>query len=254
MGGLNLQLEALTVPFGTEFPGNVQALLVQIAQYIEIVGDENFTGVNFGPVEPDPDNRDKPWFKTDGSGNPIGWYSWNGAAWEPIPIVLPSGSTGDRPSSPQAGTQFYDSTINVALIYNGSAWVTLAGSPGDVKEVTATSLAAALTSNPGWLQDTDSIGYVVAGASDGTGAGAGETAGNDSIALTTDQLPAHNHTDLVVTGSSADNGDAGNLVITAASANIGAETILNSSTGSTGSGASIDIRQHTLYRFKLVKS
>lgn len=251
---LDLQLEALTVPFGTEFPGTVQELLQLIAQYEQISGQSSFNGINFGPTEPAAGNRDKPWFKTDNSGNPIGWYSWGGAAWEPIPSVMPSGATADRPVSPQSGTQYYDTTIRVALIYNGTIWITLAGSPGDVKEVTATDITAALTSNPGWVQDTASIGFVIAGASDGTGMGAGATAGNDSITLTTDQLPSHNHMDLVITGSSADNGDAGNLVITAASANIGNETILNSSTGNTGSGAAIDNRQATMYRFKLVKS
>jgi len=69
---LTAQLQALTVPEGTEFPGTVQDLLELIAQYEEIIGLENFDGVNYGPNTPDAADRDKPWFKTTAGGAPIG--------------------------------------------------------------------------------------------------------------------------------------------------------------------------------------
>lgn len=161
---LNAELQALTVPSGTEFPGTVQALLDLIAQYEAIVGLESFNGINYGDVEPTPENRDRPWFKTDASGNPIGWYSWNGSAWAPSPVTIENGTTAERPSNPTLGQQYYDTTIRVQLIYTGAAWVTVSGSPGDVKEVKAATLADALTNNPGWEHDTDSIGKVIIGA------------------------------------------------------------------------------------------
>lgn len=250
---LDLQLQALSVPSGTEFPGTVQALLDLIAQYEEIIGGENFNGVNYGPTEPTPENRDRPWFKTDGGGNPVGWYGWDGAAWASIPLVLPRGATGDRPSAPAAGTQFYDTTIQVALVYVGGTWKTLAGSPGDVKEVKAATLADALTKNPGWVHDTDSVGRVVAGAA-ADGSDYLDEVGADEVTLTEAQLPAHIHEDLEVTGSEADNGDNGGYTVMAASQSIGLKTVTNSRTGSTGEGESFDNRQATIMYWRLVKT
>lgn len=166
---LSAELQALTLPDGTEFPGTPQELLELIAQYVAVTGLNPFSGINYGDTEPAADERDRPWFKTDGSGNPIGWYSWNGLLWAPSPIEIQSGTTSERPVSPSTGRLYYDTDIMVELIYNGTAWVTAAGSPGDVKEVKAATLSEALTKNPGWSHDTDSIGMVIAGASEGSG-------------------------------------------------------------------------------------
>lgn len=249
--GLTAQLEALTVPFGTEFPGQVQGLLNLIAQYMAITGLEDFEGINFGPSEPSEDNRDKPWFQTDEAGNPIGWLSWNGSEWSPIPVTLPFGPTSGRPASPSTGAVYFDTDINVELIFERAQWRTASGSPGDVKEVKAASVAAALTQNPGWVADTDSVGKFILGADDAT---QGTTGGAASVSLTVDQLPAHHHDDVVLTGSNADNGDAGNLAITAATQNNGLQTILDSTTGDTGGGDPIDITPPYIGYIRLVKS
>jgi hypothetical protein len=82
---LSLQLQALLVPFGTEFPGTVQDLMYQIQQYMEVTGAGDFSGVNYGSSEPAPEDRDKAWFRTDGSGNVLGWYYWDGGAWTVLP-------------------------------------------------------------------------------------------------------------------------------------------------------------------------
>lgn len=187
---LNLQLIALTLPANTEFAGTPQADLDQKAQYLEISGDENFSGVNFGPTEPDEDSRGYPWFKTDESYNPIGWFAWNGSLWSPVPLVVPNGITANRPPTPLPGQLYFDTTINVQLIYERSQWRTLAGSPGDVKEVKAATLDDALEVNPGWASDSDSDGCVVAGAvTNGSGAGYGDTVGSDLTLLVHDNLP-----------------------------------------------------------------
>ncbi len=190
--GLNLQIVALTVPEGTEFPGTVQELLDLFAQYESITGEEDFSGINYGPVEPDPDNRDRPWFKTDNSFNPIGWFSWDGSAWTPIPLVLPSGTTANRPSNAQVGQLYLDTDIDVTLRWNGAIWITDAGSPGDVKDVRATTLADALEKNPGWAWDEDSAGKFIVGATDGSGAGeftAGDEYGETEHTITLSELP-----------------------------------------------------------------
>lgn len=252
MSGLLLQLQALSVPDGTEFPGTVQELLDLIASYEEILGGENFAGVAYGDTEPEPASRDLAWFRTDGSGNPIGWYGWDGAAWIPLPVVMPSGTTAARPSTPVEGQQYFDTDIDVALIYAGGVWTTLAGSPGDLKFVTGTTLATVLTKNPGWSHYTDGIGRVLAGAA-ADGSDAETDVGADSVTLTVAELPAHTHEDLVVTGSQADNGDNGTYCIMAATESLGAKTVAASSTGSKGDGDPFDNRQATRYTFCLVK-
>ncbi len=252
MSGLLLQLQSLSVPFGTEFPGTVQELLDLIANYEEIVGGESFNGVNYGDAEPAPSDRDKAWFRTDGGGNPIGWYGWNGAAWVPLPNVLPSGATGDRPISPPDGTQFFDTTIATALIYYSGQWHTLDGTPGDVKFVSGTTLADVLAKNPGWSQYTEGIGRALVGAQT-DGSDAETDAGANDVALSVDQMPAHTHEDIVLTGSEADSGDAGNFVVVAATQSVGARTITASTTGSKGNGDSFSVLNQSRYLFSIVK-
>lgn len=191
---LNAQLEALTVPSGTEFPPTVQGLLELIAQYEAIIGLEDFNGINFGSTEPSEADRDKPWFKTDDDGDPLGWFAWDGAQWSSIPIVIASGSTAQRPINAITGQLYFDTDINVELIFERSQWRTASGSPGDVKEVKAASIDEALTNNPGWSEDTESSGRFVVGVSDGSGFGYGDTGGAAEVTLTEAQLPAHTHT------------------------------------------------------------
>ena len=169
---LNAALQELTVPSGTEFPGTVQSQLHLIAEYIQIIGLDTFNGINYGPTTPDADSRSFPWFQTDNAYNPIGWNSWNGSAWVPIPMTMPTGATSAYPVPATAGQLFWDTTLNIAVVYERSQWRTLAGSPGDVKEVMAVDLPTALAQNPGWIQDTTSEGKVIAGAvTTGTGQG-----------------------------------------------------------------------------------
>lgn len=241
---LNAQLNALTVPFGTEFPGTVQALLELIAEFEEITGLSDFNGINFGPVEPDPDNRDKPWFKTDGSGNPLGWFSWNGSAWVPIPIVISGGTSAERPSSPNEGQTFFDTTIHTMLIFERSEWRTLSGSPGDVKEVRAATIDEALTSNPGWAADTDSAGRFVLGVSDGSGFEYGNTGGEVDHTLTLDEIPSHTHT--VRTNNLQADGNASNPAGIVSGVQTGAS-------GSAGGGAAHNNMPPYIAYWRLVK-
>lgn len=187
---LNAELQALTVPEGTEFPGTVQELLELIAQYMSLTGLNPFSGINFGDTEPSADERDRPWFKADASDNPIGWFSWDGSAWTSVPSVMANGDSASRPAPALVGQTYFDTEIDVALIFNGSIWITEAGSPGDVKEVRAATLAAALLRNPGWSHDVDTIGMVISGASDGSGVYSYDTeAGADEVTILLANLP-----------------------------------------------------------------
>lgn len=247
---LNAQLSPLTLPAGTEFPGTMQELLVLIAQYEEILGLEDFSGINFGDTEPSPDNRDRPWFETDGSGNPIGWKAWTGLAWTAIPAQLPVGTTGDRPVAPDNGTQFYDSTIGVALIYLDGAWTTLAGSPGDIKYVAGTVLADVLALNPGWSHYTAGIGRVLAGAA-ADGSDAEDDVGADEVTLTEAQLPPHTHSVSGNYGSGGEGGSDNPLYYDAAQAPVVLQVW--PATGSTGDGDPVSVVQATRKIFALIK-
>lgn len=190
---LNLQVTFLTVPFGTEFPGTVQELGDLLAQYQAITGGEDFNGINYGDVEPDADNRDLPWFRLDDNGLPLGWYSWNGTVWVAIPVIMPSGTTAQRPATPTAYQQYFDTDIDVAIIFDGASWVTLSGSPGDCKFVKKATLAEALTFNPGWVYDSDVTNMVIGGASSGSGLGQhayGTSVGAETVTLVIANLPS----------------------------------------------------------------
>src|SRR5882757_6473121 len=164
--GLNLQLQALTLPFGTEFPGTPQALLNQNAQYLNITGEENFTGINFGPTTPDASNRDRPWFKTDNSFHSIGWYAWNGSIWDRIQVLPQSGTFASVPTAVGVGQLYYATDISVLVIWNGAAWVTSDGAPGEVRFVRGTNITTILASYPGWVQVTDLAAQVLGVAGD----------------------------------------------------------------------------------------
>ncbi len=185
-------------PETQEFPGTPKALGDFLAQYFAIVGGENFIPVNFGSTEPDSDSRGYPWFKTDGSGNPIGWFSWNGAVWDQLNTNVPSGTTAQRPAGAAIGDLYYDTDIRVELIFDGSAWVTASGSPGDMKFVQAIDIAAALLKNPGWSQaDEATISGRVLGAA-GTGTSLtprvfGASVGEEDHTLTINEIPEHTH-------------------------------------------------------------
>lgn len=240
-------LSPLTLPAGTEWPGTPQLGLNLFCQYAQITGLSELGGINFGPTTPASDLRDRPWFKTDVSGNPIGWFAWNGSTWAQILFSAPYGTTANRPTSAVTGQLYHDTDINVLLVYERSAWRTAWGSPGSVQEVKAATLAEALTANPGWVQDTASSKMVVGAADGTTGYEYGATAGADEITLLATQLPAHAHT--LPMKLDQNGGDHNNS---------GSDTFINSgsgqSTNSFGDGDPIDIRQKTIYYWRLVKS
>lgn len=253
---LNLFLQAGTVPANTPLPGNSQALVNFMAAYVAIAGGQNFNGINFGSVTPSADNRDKPWWRTDSNNQPLGMYSWNGAAWVTTSFIIPNGASAERPLNPANYTEFFDTTINRLLIYERGQWRTADGCTGEVRHVKAATIAAALALNPGWIQDTDSIARVIGGA--GTAAGVGDhayasVAGSENITQGINQMPIHNHSAIVVTGSEADNSDAGNLVCVAATQPVGLRTIDGSSTGNAGSGEPMSVLQPTIYYWTIVK-
>jgi hypothetical protein len=195
-----------TLPNGTQFPATPQGLLNLIAQYMAIEGLEGQITINFGDTTPGIDERDRPWFKTDNNGVPIGWFSWNGSDWQQMPVDVVSGDTASRPAANQ-GQLYFDEDINCLLVYDRAQWRTADGSPGDVKFVRSCynggnaiadpSIAQVLTANPGWEEYTPMRGRGAIGT--GTGSGLtertlGELVGAEAVVLTEAQLAEHAHT------------------------------------------------------------
>lgn len=83
-------------------------------------------------------------------GDPIGWFLWDGTSWVPFSSIVLSGPTANRPSTPAAYQQYYDTDISTFIWFERGQWRTVDGVIGDVKIVTAATLTAALTQNPGW--------------------------------------------------------------------------------------------------------
>lgn len=252
---ISAELSALTVPEGTEFPGTVQELLDLLAQYLAIVGLNPFSGVALGDTQPTPEEQDRPWFKTDASDNPIGWFAWDGSAWTPIPSVMPSGDTASRPAPAIVGQTYYDTDIDVALMFNGAIWVTQSGSPGDVKSVKAVTLAAALLKNPGWSHDSDSEGMVIAGASDGSGAYAyGTEVGADEVTIDLAHLPNDTIAFEANVGPYTGQHQNGAQPVGVYPIVTGAATTMSTGPINPGAQTDLDVRQKTIYYWRLVKS
>jgi len=254
----NLFLVPGSTPSGASLPGNAQALVNFIAQYVLISGDQNIGGINYGSDTPPPENRGFPWWRTDSTGNPIGMFNWNGSAWVTVSTAIASGPTSSRPLTPVTGTLYQDTSINVLLMFERGAWRTAAGSPGDVKAVKASTLADAILKNPGWVQDPDSMGRVIGGA--GAGAGLterlfGDSVGTETVSLTEAQNGMHAHGEIKLRGSNEDNGDAGPLVITAVAQDNGLQALAaDSTTGTSGTGAAHNNVQPSVFYWMLTKS
>lgn len=251
---LNLFLQAGVAPSGTALPGNVAALLAMIAQYVDIAGGENFNGINFGSVTPSADNRDKPWWRTDANGQPLGMYSWNGSAWVTTAFIIPNGPSASRPLNPANYTEYFDTTINRLLIYERGQWRTADGCVGEVREVEGATIEAVIALNPGWIQHTASISRVIGGA--GTAAGVGDhapgsIAGEENTTLGINQIPAHTHTTQGNYGSGGEGGSDNPLYYDSAQGPVSLQTW--PATGATGSGEAHNTLQPTYYLFRIVK-
>lgn len=166
-----------------------------------------------GPDEPSEPEGDEPliWFRT-AQDRIAGIYAWTGSQWRAQGSINNSGPTTERPTAPADLEQFFDTDINVQLRFERGAWRTAAGSPGDIKAVTHTTLTEALRHNPGWslLGSSDQsirgrlIGQAAKDPGDNpasaftTDSGitvrfAGEKAGAENVLLTDVQIPQHTH-------------------------------------------------------------
>lgn len=250
MAALNLTIQAGTAPANAALPGNAQALLNFVAAYLLVNGASGFNGINFGASTPAPANQNLPWFKTDPFGNPVGLFSWNGLTWAPIPVVTANGNFSNAPQNPGIGTEYYATDIGCIIIWSSLGWTTASGTVGDVKEVQAATITIALANNPGWIQDTQSIGLAVGGAGAATAITAahpyGQIVGEENHTMLLSELVAHTHTISANANNASANGNAqsntGILADHSATA-----------TGSTGGGTPFNVLGPRIFYWRLVK-
>lgn len=223
-----------------------------IAQYLMIAGQADFSGINFGPTTPSPTDQDRPWFKTDNSGNPIGWFTWGGASWVQLPLVPQSGGFASAPVSGIVGQQYYATdlgTTGVLLVWNGTAWITVDGVSGDVKFVGGTDISVILNNNPGWIQVTSFAACVIGIAGDGTPNGfsvrtPGQLVGEENHALTATENGPHTHGYTTY----------GNLHGTAGANPIFANPVSGTTDGGGANGTPHNTMQPTFFMFCIQKS
>jgi len=163
------------------------------------------------PDDPTSDEDPNIWLRTRG-GRVLAWYFWDGEEWRPGGNQPASGATADRPSDPDDLEQFWDTTLNALIHWERGKWRTVSGVPGDIKFVSTSTLAQALTNNPGWkyLGDIDQsyIGRVLGVASKDPGdspedtfatdsgitaRAAGDMAGAETHTLDSDEVQQHTH-------------------------------------------------------------
>ena len=80
----NLYLSPKKSASGVAFPATFALLVAAIAEHIGIGGLLSTTGINKGSGTPAANDQDKPWFRLDGDGNPVGWYWYNSTRWDPV--------------------------------------------------------------------------------------------------------------------------------------------------------------------------
>jgi microcystin-dependent protein len=155
-------------------------------------------------------SADDLWVKLDAvTSRPIGLFAYQGSTWNPVGLSN-GGNTASRPQTGVAGETYFDTDIDVMLVWSGTAWVTQSGSPGDIKFVYLdrdlyTGTAAETEAerlNPGWkvIPNARGMSLVAADHTDTESFGgdqkyqaAGWTFGSKTHTLVEAELPVHNH-------------------------------------------------------------
>lgn len=222
-----LSLKAGSTPPSTAAPTALDELLTQIRTYTDVdtnsddPDSDKVRSILVQPTEPTGANSNDLWVKVNAiSSRPLGLYAYTGTAWKALSITH-SGDTATRPTDAVAGETYFDTDINVMLMYTGSAWVTQDGSPGDIKFVyldngTFTGAAGyteAVRLNPGWEEFSAVKGKSIVAVDETDSESFGGTNkyqaadysfGSKTHALDTSEIPPHTHALPLV-----DNGPAG---------------------------------------------
>jgi len=173
-------------------PTALDELLTQIRQYTEVgtnsddPDSDKVRSILVQPTSPTGANANDLWVQVNSiTGRPLALKAYTGVEWRPVSATN-TGDSNSRPGDAAAGETYFDTDINVMLMYTGSEWVTQDGSPGDMKYVYIDSAiyttftlgkARAEALNPGWEYASDAEGSVLV-ATDENGDSDYQTAGN----------------------------------------------------------------------------
>lgn len=165
-----LKIQPGTVPQGTCYPATVQELNVLILSLARAIFPGTLSTFNFGNTVPTADNRDKPWIRTDASGNLDRLYTWGGGGVWVSPHPVPASSQ----------IRF--------------GWV---GLEADLKTFDGgVDEPVSDTTGPFWEVDHDFDAKFSVGPgtfAGGTTVNVGDTGGADEKTLTSDNIPPHFH-------------------------------------------------------------
>lgn len=187
---------------------------VTLGRYVPVDIGPSLHVFLIGPDTPPAPTADQPellWLRTFET-RAASWHAWDGTAWRPFNGVPASGPTSARPTNPFDLEEFFDTDINVRIVWERGAWRTVSGSPGDIKAVAASLLSVALQLNPGWAYyaelDQSIRGCVIGIATQDPGGSpaaayatdsgisaraSGDEVGEETHVLTSDEIEQHTH-------------------------------------------------------------
>jgi len=161
--------------------------------------DGNAASFTAGDGEPPQGDRNKLWFKQDGSScAPLGWHWWNGTttAWEGVPMAADITTLPN--SAPPVG-----SIIMYGVAAAPTNWLLCDG--GTFDSGTYAALATLLDDTYGTVSGTTyklpdlrsrvPVGYSATSPdSDRSARALNASGGKETVTLTTEEIPAHTHT------------------------------------------------------------
>ena len=172
-----LFLDPKKIPAGTEFPATFELLISDIAKYIGVSGLGSFGGISNGSGTPAVSDQDKPWWKLNGSGQPVGWHYFNGSDWVPFtPVGSVQAIHGDVTSTLPPGWVICDGTGSYTDINGNTVSVP------DLRNKFIRGAGNSYPLNGTGGSNTGSVSVSLPASVGGT-------------ALSIAQMPAHNHGD-----------------------------------------------------------
>jgi len=178
------------------YPSSPQTFLNDIVALLIAYLPGNYSTFNLGPTTPSVDDQDKPWIKTDSSGNLVGLFTFGSGAWvrpHPVPPssqqrIIWAGSDSDLWSFD--GGDGSNPITTPPTSTTGAMWVRDtafgSGEPSDPNagangvNVFKVPIGAGL--NPTAYDQTSAKSIAV-----------GDVGGEERVALTQSQMPPHTH-------------------------------------------------------------
>lgn len=170
-------VQPTTVPPGICLPGDPNALIQFVAQYLSVTFNQQINFFNYGSQAPSVSDQDKPWFRLDPQGRPMGWYAFYNGVWRKV--LTASVGTITNYFGPTAG--LFDSTGRGIAGSLWDGWALCNGQNGtpDLRNKIILGANAYNSSGGKWEAEFDGV--------------ATSSGGAHQIKLTIPQLPAHTH-------------------------------------------------------------